>query len=560
MWRRAEAWRRSVVWVLTAKSVVVARGGHSILQDVSVSIGPGTRLGVVGPNGIGKSTLLAVLAGLIEPASGVVERSPASLAVGYMPQENDAEAGETLVAYLARKTGVAAAEAELDRLTAGLQTADADLDAYSASLDRFVALGGHDLEARAAEVCAELGLGGSALDRSVRDLSGGQSARARLAATLLARFDVFLLDEPTNDLDFAGLDLLESFLARVEGAVVAVSHDRAFLDHAVTRILEVQEHTHRAVETAGAWSEYVERRALRRRQEEEAHGKWQAQRAEMVDRLRSQRAWAESGVRAAKKRPKDNDKAQRDFRINRTEKQASKVRITEKALNRLGESEKPWEGWELDLGLVAGPRSGDRVASLAGAVVERGAFRLGPVDLEVAWADRIAITGPNGGGKSTLLGAMLGRVPLAAGHAHLGPGVSVGELDQRRSRLTGDESLLQAFGEDTGLLPTEARSLLAKFGLTADHVARPGHALSPGERTRAQLAALVARNVNCLVLDEPTNHLDLPAIEQLEAALEDWTGTLLVVSHDRWLLERLEVTRQLIVEDGRVREPGLASV
>ena len=203
--------------------------------------------------------------------------------------------------------------------------------------------------------------------------------------------------------------------------------------------------------------------------------------------------------------------------------------------------EKPWEGWQLQLDIAAAPRSGDVVARLKDAVVERGAFRLGPIDLDVHWADRVAILGPNGSGKTTLLGALLGRVPLAAGERWMGPGVVVGELDQARARLTDERPLLASFEAATGLRTQEARSLLAKFGLGADHVLRPAPSLSPGERTRAVLATLMAQGVNCLVLDEPTNHLDIAAIEQLEQALTTWHGTLLMVTHDRAFLEAVDV-------------------
>jgi ATPase subunit of ABC transporter with duplicated ATPase domains len=230
------------------------------------------------------------------------------------------------------------------------------------------------------------------------------------------------------------------------------------------------------------------------------------------------------------------------------------VRISEKRLARLDADavEKPWQPWELHM-RFGGRRSGDVVARLDGAVVARPGWRLGPVDLEVGWADRIAIAGPNGAGKTTLIGALLGAVPVDAGRAYLGPGVTVGELDQGRHRLTGE--LLSAFTRATGMPTGEARTLLAKFGLGAGEVGRAVATLSPGQRTRASLALLTATDVNCLVLDEPTNHLDLPAIEELEAALDHFDGTLLLVTHDRELLERVAITRWLTVPgDGRVVE------
>jgi ATPase subunit of ABC transporter with duplicated ATPase domains len=206
--------------------------------------------------------------------------------------------------------------------------------------------------------------------------------------------------------------------------------------------------------------------------------------------------------------------------------------------------------------IAAAPRAGAVVAAARGAVVRRDGFTLGPVDLEIGWAERVAITGANGAGKSTLLAALLGRLPLAEGRAGLGPGVVVGEVDQARGLFLGGESLLDAFTAAAGLLPPEARTLLAKFGLRAAHVLRSGASLSPGERTRAALALLQACGVNLLVLDEPTNHLDLPAIEQLEAALESYPGTLLLVTHDRRMLAGVRLDRHLEVAGGRVTDHG----
>ena len=531
---------------LTASGLTLWRGPALILDDVRLTVGPRTRLGVVGPNGVGKSTLLRALAGLEALDAGRLVASPPTLTVGYLPQEPELLPAETLLDFLARRTGVGPAEAAMDAGAAALAAGDEGADeAYATALDRWLALGGPDLEARAATVAADLGLPADRLDLPSTALSGGQAARASLAAVLLSRFDVLLLDEPTNDLDFAGLERLERFCAEAPGALVVVSHDRAFLERTVDRVLEIDEATHRATEYGGGWLGYLEARATARRHAEEAFAGYASERDRLQGRAREQRSWATVGARTAKKKAPDNDKAQRDWRVNRTEKQAAKVRITEKALDRLEVVDKPWEGWELQLTIATAPRSGDVVARLSGAVVERGSFRLGPLDVEIGWAERVAILGPNGAGKTTLLRALLGELPLAAGERWVGPGVVVGELDQTRRTFESDRPLLEAFGPASGLRPQESRSLLAKFGLTTEHVARPASSLSPGERTRAVLGLLMARGVNCLVLDEPTNHLDLPAIEQLEAALEGYDGTLLLVTHDRQLLDGVRLDRTI---------------
>jgi len=531
---------------LHATGISRSHGTFAVLNDVTVLVGPRSRIGVVGPNGVGKTTLLRILAGLESPDAGRIHRAPPTLTVGYLPQETVARPGETLAAYLARRTGVSDAEAQMHEAAAALgDGVGGSEDRYSDGLERYLALGGPDLDARAAEVCGDLGLAADRLDVELGQLSGGQAARAALGAILLSRFDVLLLDEPTNDLDFAGLSQLEGFLAALDGALVVVSHDRAFLEATIDRVVELDQHTRSSTEYGGGWLGYLEARTTARRHAEEAHARYRTQHEQLVDRARTQREWAVTGARTAKKKAPDNDKAQKGWRVNRTEKQASKVRISEKALERLEVAEKPWEGWDLHLELAPASRSGDSVARLVDAVVDRGAFRLGPLSLEITWAERVAVVGPNGSGKTTLLRALLGDVPLSSGQRWLGPGVVVGELDQARRTFVTEELLVNAFARASGLLPQPSRSLLAKFGLGAEHVARQAASLSPGERTRATLALLMAVGANCLVLDEPTNHLDLPAIEQLEQALDHYEGTLVLVTHDRRLLEALRVSHTI---------------
>ena len=534
-----------------ARDLTLSFGDHLVLNGVTATISPLARIGVVGRNGTGKTTLLRAIAGLVPVDRGSVSIAPSTATIGYLPQEPERRAGESVRSFLARRTGVEAATAELEAATA---VVDSDPDRYSAALERWLALGAADLDARIGPRWADLGLPAELLDQDMATLSGGQAARTSLAAILLAQFDVFLLDEPTNDLDFDGLERLERFVDGVPGGLVVVSHDRAFLERTITSVLELDEHDHTARVYEGGWLAYLDERATARRHAEAAYDEYRERRRTLEDRARAQRQWAITGARTLKKRPRDNDKAQRDFFTNRTEKQAAKVRITEKALDRLDVVDKPWEGWQLQLSIAAAPRSGDVVARLAGAVVERGGFRLGPVDLEIGWAERVAILGPNGSGKTTLLGALLGRLPLADGTQWLGPGVVIGEIDQARARFEGNDSVLAAFVAESGIeRQNEARSLLAKFGISAEHVQRRATSLSPGERTRAVLALLMARGVNCLVLDEPTNHLDLPAIEQLEQALESYDGTLLLVTHDRQLLDAVRIDRTIELTAGTVR-------
>ncbi|MGW0816360.1 ABC-F family ATP-binding cassette domain-containing protein [Streptomyces viridiviolaceus] len=540
---------------LVAKNLAAGHADRSLFTGLDLVVAPGDVIGLVGANGAGKSTLLRMLAGLTVPEQGDVRLSPPTATVGHLPQEPERRPGETVRAFLARRTGVTEAQRAMDEATQALVDGrpGAD-DAYATSLERWLALGGADLDDRAEETADVLGLAVD-LDQPMTSLSGGQAARAGLASLLLARYDVFLLDEPTNDLDLDGLERLERFVTGLRAGTVVVSHDREFLTRTVTKVLELDLAQRQINLYGGGYEAYLEERDVARRHARDEYEEYADKRAALQDRAQTQRAWMDKGVKNARRKAGDNDKIGRKFRSEASEKQAAKARQTQRMIERLEVVEEPRKEWDLRMEIAAAPRSGAVVATLRDAEVRRGDFVLGPVSLQIDWADRVAVTGANGAGKSTLLGALLGRVPLDAGHAALGSGVLLGEVDQARKLFHGPQSLLDAFRADTpDTEPVEIRTLLAKFGLKSDHVLRPASTLSPGERTRAALALLQGRGVNLLVLDEPTNHLDLPAIEQLESALDAYEGTLLLVTHDRRMLDAVRVTRRLEVAHGKVTE------
>ncbi len=538
-----------------ARGLAASFGSRELFTGLDLVVAPGDVVGLVGPNGSGKSTLLRMLAGLRAPDAGTVTTSPPNGSLGYLAQEPERLPGETVRGLLARRTGVAAADAQLQDTTQELSdsVAGAD-DRYAAALDRWLGLGGADLEERTAAVFAELGLTVD-LDLPTTALSGGQAARVGLAALLLSRYDAWLLDEPTNDLDVDGLDHLETFVQELQAPTVLVSHDREFLTRTVTKVVEIDRSLLRVTTYGGGYAAYLEERSVARRHAAEAYDTFSTRRSELEARARRQRAWMAKGVKNARRKARDNDKIGRAYRSETSEQQASKVRQTERMIERLDAVEAPRKEWRLQFSIAAAARPGDLVAALRAAEVQRGAFRLGPVDLQLQVRDRIAITGPNGGGKSTLLALVLGRLVPTAGTAGLGAGVVVGEIDQARFAFVAEAPVLEVFGQ---CLPdwntADVRTLLAKFGLGTAFLARSAVSLSPGERTRVAMALLQARGVNLLVLDEPTNHLDLEAIEQLELALESFTGTLLLVTHDRRMLDTVRLTRRWHVEAGKVAE------
>jgi ATPase subunit of ABC transporter with duplicated ATPase domains len=548
---------------LVAKGLAGGYAHRTLFDSLDLTVAPGDVVGVVGVNGAGKSTLLSVLAGLAQPLAGSVLLSPVDAFVGWLPQEHERVPGETVAGYIARRTGCAEATRELDAAAAALagpapSGGPDPAEVYSAALDRWLASGAADLDDRLPGVLFDLGLtldADVAADAAMTALSGGQAARVGLAALLLSRFDLVLLDEPTNDLDLDGLERLESFVRGLRGGVVLVSHDREFLARSVTRVLELDLVQGANRVFGGGYDAYLEERATARRQKRADYDEYAEKKADLVGRARTQREWSSQGVRNAMKKSPDNDKIRRKAAAESSEKQAQKVRQMESRIKRLDEVDEPRKEWQLEFTIGAAPRSSTVVSTLNNAVLRQGDFVFGPVSLQVNAGERIGITGPNGAGKSTLLRALLGRAALDSGTASLGASVAIGEIDQARASMTGERSLVEIFAlRLPHLAAGEIRTLLAKFSLTADHVNRAADALSPGERTRAGLALLQATGVNLLVLDEPTNHLDLAAIEQLEEALEAYTGTLLLVTHDRRMLATVRLDRHWSVEGGRVTE------
>jgi ATPase subunit of ABC transporter with duplicated ATPase domains len=540
---------------LQATDLAAGHGARALFSDLDLVVAPGDVVGLVGANGAGKSTLLRLLAGELEPEQGSVALSPPTATVGHLPQEPERRPGETVAGFLARRTGVAGAEAAMnaaaDALAEGAPGAD---DRCAAALETWLALGGADLEERSAATAASLGLGVD-LGMQMSALSGGQAARAGLAALLLSRYDVLLLDEPTNDLDLDGLERLEQFVAGLRSPAVIISHDREFLARTVTRVVELDLAQQQVAVYEGGYDSYLAERDVARRHARAAYEEYADTRERLEQRAVTQRNWMTVGVRNARRKKTDNDKFIPAFRAESAEKQAAKARQTERMIERLEVVEEPRKEWELRMTIAAAPRSGSVVASASHAVVRRGGFTLGPVDAQVDWADRVVITGANGSGKTTLLGMLLGTIPVDEGTAGLGASVRLGEVDQARGLFLGPQPLARAFGDALPDWPdAQVRTLLAKFGLGSEHVHRPAASLSPGERTRAALALLQAREVNLLVLDEPTNHLDLPAIEQLEQALDSFGGTVLLVTHDRRMLADVRATRRWHLEAGRLTE------
>ena len=543
---------------LRATDLGFAYPPRTILSEVSLLLSAGERVGVVGPNGSGKSTLLRLLAGELQPVEGSVVAAPPGSTVGLMRQQLLDLEGETVGDYLGRTTGVSAIVQEFEEALQDVADGDSGADdRYDTALARYVDADAASFSERCVRTLTAVGCGEVSIQRETTKLSGGQRTKVALAATLLASFDVLLLDEPTNDLDQSGLGLLEEMVLSQDRPLAIVSHDRAFLERVITSVYELDDHTHTGTLFRGGFAAWQDARETARRHHQEAYDEYTTKRAQLQQRVRTQQQWSVQGVRRAKNDKSEPDKNIRAFRIESSEKVAGKAKQTERTLERFERNERveaPWQPWELRLEFAAADRSSSEVSVLTGAVVQRGDFTLGPIDAAVDAGDRIMITGANGSGKTTLLQALFGELELASGSCRVGPSVRVGTLRQQRELFADAPTLLRGFTDAVGCDDQEARSQLAKLGLDTHRIERRVSDLSPGEQTRAALGLFAARGSNVLILDEPTNHLDLPAIEQLEAALSGFPHTVLLVTHDRRLLENVDTTRHWHLDDGELTE------
>ncbi len=531
-------------------------GDHLVLDRVSFTVNPGDRIGLVGPNGGGKSTLLAVLAGEEEPDAGSVTLALRTR-IGYLRQGFADLPSATLAALLDVPTGgLATALAHIDTATAALAALDADADAdaamraYDDALAALEARGGYAAVDELQRLLAALGLAGVSFETPLAALSGGQKTRAGLAALLASRPDLLLLDEPTNHLDLDALAWLEGFVRDYQGAVLVVSHDRAFLDRTVTQIFELDDATHRLTAYPGAYSDYLA-----------AKGAAAAAHADAYTRQQREIARVERDIRAVASHAGTTERAtQHDFLRARAKKVARTAKVRERKLEKLLASEeridKPERRWGLALEFAERDESGRDVAVAENASVElSGRPILRDIDLHVRFGERVAITGPNGGGKTTLLRLLLGEVAPSAGRVRLGAGVVPGRYAQEQETVDPRLTVLDQARTVAPLSETDARSFLHRFLFGGEAVFRRAADLSYGERARLALALLVLRGANFLLLDEPLNHLDLPSRERFEEALAGFGGTVLVVLHDRYAIERV-ATRVLEMRAGRLHEAG----
>jgi ATPase subunit of ABC transporter with duplicated ATPase domains len=527
--------------LLSARGITRAIGSRTILDDVRLDVDDGARVGLIGPNGSGKSTLMRVLAGVEPPDAGSVVLAR-DAAVLYLPQL-DGHGDAPVRVALHELLGVAQASHRMDAAAARLARGELDaIDEHAAAMQSWLARGGDDVDPRLDRAATEAGLDPALLARSAAELSGGQRARAMLAAIGAARADVVLLDEPANHLDDDGLRRLRALLLARPGGLVLVAHDRALLAAVCDRIVELDPHTGTARTWTGGWDAYERERARAHGRAIDEHDRAVAERTRLTRLARAARERSAQGQRRARSDAEPDKSLRRLYQQSAQGSDALAGQLRRRA-ERVRPAERPWQPRDAHLTFVAPDRNGGVVAALEHAVLRRGEFELGPLDLETHDRERVLLAGPNGSGKSTVIAALAGRLAPSSGRARR---TAVYELGQDRATLlAGDGPLVSVTRAVAGLDERAARAALAAIGLDSETVQRPVATLSPGERTRAELATATAAGARLLLLDEPTNHLDIEALEALEGALEDWPGALVVATHDARLRAALRIDRTL---------------
>ena len=532
--------------MIKAQKIQKSYGSLVVLSDVSFSLGRGQKVALVGNNGIGKTTLLKIVAGLEDVDAGKIDIA-SDACIGYLPQDTSVSGNESIMDYLRQVSGIDVLEKEIGSLSVELNDYE-KAKRYGEVHSKYERLDGYSFAHKAEVMLLGFGLDGVELNRSLSNLSSGQKGKVALAGILLKGVDLLLLDEPTNNLDLPALIWLEDFLQKSEASGIVVSHDRRFLDRVVRKIFELDWRTHSLTVTRGTYSDYLEMVAKRIAGQKEEYRIQQGEIERLKERVREKKADATKG---SKWSPNDNDKFLKGFKRERASKSAKGAKAIEKRIEQMDKVEKPVERKPFEISLEAETGSGSFDVRLSDVVAGySGAFSIGPLSFGVRYGERVGIMGLNGSGKSTLLKNVTGKMAPLSGKVEIGSGIRIGNMMQEHETLPRERTLLEFLADKARFSNQDSYSKLAKFGFDERQARLPISTLSPGGRARLLLALFSAQSVNMLVLDEPTNHLDLEALNALEETLNTYRGTVLLVSHDRYFLEKASLDTTYVLSGG----------
>jgi macrolide transport system ATP-binding/permease protein len=529
--------------LLSVEQISKAYGDNQVLNHVTFALNPGQKLGLVGANGVGKSTLLKIVVGEVEPDGGKVALAPGTR-LGYLPQVlHDADALTVDQLIMASLAELQQLETRLRELETAMASANGNLDAlladYGQISEQFERRGGYDLDHRREAILAGLQIEHIDRTRPVGTLSGGEKSRVGLAALLLQEPDLLLLDEPTNHLDFLALAWLEGYLRDFRGGLLAVSHDRHFLNQTVQAIVEIDEHSKEAKLYNGSYDFYAQVKAQERIKWEESY--WTQQ--EEIWELRKVIKFKARQVGHSNRAPRDNDKYIVYFKSQRVDDAVARnLRAAEEKLRRIEEDPIPKPPRPLEINPTFDPAAlVSRIPLLGSELHKRYGQQviLDGISLAVDASSRVVIIGPNGAGKSTLLRILAGVEQADQGTVTRAPSVVLGYLDQEQQTLAPQQTVFEGFRAGRPGDYEEFKAELLGYGLfTYPELAKPVGTLSVGQKRKLQLASLLAQRANLLLLDEPTNHISLDVLEEFEQALSNFAGPVIAVSHDRRFIQR----------------------
>ncbi|MFA6535921.1 MAG: ABC-F family ATP-binding cassette domain-containing protein [Candidatus Paceibacterota bacterium] len=510
--------------MIKVKNISKSYGTLVALNEISFCLEDRWKVALVGPNGTGKTTLLKILAG-IEDYDGGSIKYPAKIRIGYLPQDVSFVEEMTILSYIhlvsdfGNKAGSKAAE--------------------------------YNFEHQMKLVLAGFGLGDISLDRELSSLSSGQKTKIALTGLLLKDVDLLLLDEPTNNLDIPSLIWLEDFLKKSHAIYIVVSHDKRFLDNVTSRVLELDWAKHTITAEKGSYSSYLERKLKLIKRQKESYLSQQQEIERLTLEAKKRKEKSAKGTRWT---GTDNDKFLRGFKREQAGKSGRGAKTLEKRIEQMEEIEKIEEKIPLNINLEAIHSGAQADINLVDAVARYASgFSVGPVSLEIRYGKRIGLVGENGSGKSTLLKIISGETMPKSGQTSIGSGVRVGNMMQEHNNLPRTEMVMTFLMQKTGLAENEIYNALVKIGFSERNIRGQISELSPGARARLSLTIFSLLSVNVLILDEPTNHLDIEATAVLEELLKKYEGTVILVSHDRYFLEKTRLDSIYLLEHKIIR-------
>lgn len=523
---------------LKATKIQKVYGTTTVLDDISFVLDKGQKIGLIGYNGTGKSTLLKILAGeVLADAGEITTRS--GLRIGYVPQDTSLVSDESITDYIRRVSGMADLEERMG-------SDPSALDAY----DR---RNGYDFYHRLEIMLSGFGLADLPTAHPINQLSSGQKSKVFIVAMLLSDPDVFLMDEPTNNLDLPALVWLEDFLVNTEATCVIISHDRLFLDRVINKIFEIDWHSRSLNITSGKYSDYLERKAKAISRQKQQYQEQQDEIERLKERARQQKQKAASGAAYA---GTDNDKFLRGFKRDRAGKSGKAAKATEKRIEQMDLVENPFDRDVFEIDLSKQKPKGDTDISMVELVVGHHQDKplLNPISMTIPYGSRIGILGLNGTGKSTLIKTICGNLQPLSGTVHVGRGLKIGNFTQEHDQLIRGTAIKDFLMERTGLEQQEVYALASRYGFKSDEMKNEIGVLSPGGRARLLFALFSRLEINVLVLDEPTNHLDLEVLDALEEVVVSYPGTILLISHDRSFPTKFNPTELYVLADGKLNK------